>query len=326
MRLVKRVPLFVLAMTVSLGAAACGGGGDDDDDDVVDPAGTHYQYVLDELLMPTTATEANAYGLNLDGDEQGRPDNALGQIFATLAAQGNVDVQAGMDARIASGEILDLADVQAESLTTATNVRMRLFLGEDGDVPPNPADNFSGSELFAIRADSPTDSQVDGLVVTGHIRLGPGNLTVELVGFAGEPLVVPLIGARVEGDITADGIVNGKLGGGIPEQELDSLILPSVVDGLQSTVDAECAGAPPNCCPSGSNGETLLDLFDENQDCEITLAELLDNSLISSLLAPDVDLLDSTNGNVFSPRTDGIKDSLSLGVGFTAVGAQFPLP
>lgn len=294
--------------------------------DAPQPPEGHYQYVFDQIFLPTTATLANQYSFNVDSDPIGRPDNAFGQILSTIVASSDLDIQAGMNARIASGDVLDLADVEATSLVAADGVHLRTFLGEDADVPPNPADNFSGTETFVIRADSPTDSDVAGVVTAGHFDLGPGELTIELVGFAGEPLVVPLIGARVAGDITADGIANGKLGGGIPEEKLDEVIIPSLAEGLQASIDAECAGAPPNCCPPGSSGETLLDLFDENNDCTITLVELQDNSLISSLLAPDVDLLDSNNGNVFSPRTDGIKDSLSLGIGFTAVGANFALP
>lgn len=50
--------------------------------------------------------------------------------------------------------------------------------------------------------------------------------------------------------------------------------------------------------------------------------EVRENDLIAALLSPDVDLLDSDGA--FKPRTDGIKDALSLGLGFTAVTASFP--
>ena len=52
--------------------------------------------------------------------------------------------------------------------------------------------------------------------------------------------------------------------------------------------------------------------------------EFADDPLIGSLLSPDLDLFDGM-GN-FNPRVDGIRDSLSLGVGFTGVGATFPWP
>src|SRR3990172_8646312 len=100
MRLVKRVP-YVLAL-VLVATAACGSSsGDDDDDVVIDPAGTDHLYVVDRLLLPTTATQANQYGLTLDGDAQNRPDNALGQILSTLASQSSdVSLQDSIDEQI----------------------------------------------------------------------------------------------------------------------------------------------------------------------------------------------------------------------------------
>ena len=47
---------------------------------------------------------------------------------------------------------------------------------------------------------------------------------------------------------------------------------------------------------------------------------------MGALLAPDVDLLDSNNGDIFDPGKDGIEDCLSVGIGFHATRAQFDLP
>ncbi len=52
--------------------------------------------------------------------------------------------------------------------------------------------------------------------------------------------------------------------------------------------------------------------------------ELRMDDLIASILAPDVDLFDSTGA--FNPRVDGIKESVSLGVGLTCVPALFAVP
>ena len=53
----------------------------------------------------------------------------------------------------------------------------------------------------------------------------------------------------------------------------------------------------------------------------MSVDELRNNDLVSSLLSPDVDLFDE-NGD-FNPRTDEVKDALSFGLGFTAVPASF---
>jgi hypothetical protein len=361
MRLVKRVLLFVLAMTLSLGVAACGGTGDDDDDDEVDPDGTHHQYVLNELLMPTSATMANAYGLNLDGDEQGRPDNALGQILSTLASSADFDLQGTVDDQIVQGEIIILSNMQATSLTTASGVGVWVFLGNNPVPDPclNEEDEVCGQHLdgegsFGIDPASPEDALIVGQLVAGKYNGGPGTVTIEISLVEGEDssIVINLIGARMEiGQVTEGAMTNGKLGGAVTEDDLDDNIMPELHTILIDNIDADCTGEPvgetcpnpPDCapcgCEEGSTGRTLLDLFDEytepgddTPDCVVEFQELLDNSLISSLLAPDVDLLDCRDASNpphdcdFDPRKDEIKDSLSLGVAFNAVSGSFTLP
>jgi hypothetical protein len=40
------------------------------------------------------------------------------------------------------------------------------------------------------------------------------------------------------------------------------------------------------------------------------------------MFSPDLDLFDGSGQ--FAPNEDGVKDSLSFGAGFTAIGASFP--
>ena len=54
-------------------------------------------------------------------------------------------------------------------------------------------------------------------------------------------------------------------------------------------------------------------------DCDITLEEFRNNSAVSSLGAPDINLFD---GDELGPRSDDTKDSLSVGIAFTAVRAE----
>jgi hypothetical protein len=54
----------------------------------------------------------------------------------------------------------------------------------------------------------------------------------------------------------------------------------------------------------------------------VTLAELRDNALLGLLLEPDVDLLDEDG----EQHPDGVPDSVSLGISFTAVPAQYEIP
>ncbi|HUH02527.1 MAG TPA: hypothetical protein VML75_11050 [Kofleriaceae bacterium] len=339
MRLRRSLPLCILASALAFSTAACGGGGDDDDGNQPDPVGDDNTYVVSKIHMPTTAAQANMFGLNLDGDEQGRPDNALGQILSTLAGQagGSFDLQEAIDEQVNMGDIILLANVQATALTTATAVGTTVYLGDNpGTAPCVDANDtvcglhLDGSTTFDVSAASPGRSMATlvGQIVGGKLTGGPGKVTIELsLVQGGEALVVNLVGARVEiGAVTADTLMSGKLGGAITEEALDNDILPALHTILSDTIAEDCTGTAAPCCEADSTGQLLIDLFDESepQDCVVTLEELKNNSLIASLLAPDVDLFDGDPADDnFSPRTDGVKDSLSLGIGFNAVGGVF---
>ncbi len=291
-------------------------------DGFVDPTGDHTQFVANTIDVPTSASEAFALGLDIDGDPLMRPDNALGQVLATLSSMG-ADPQAAIDGFVADGELLEIFDVQATDLVTASDVGVSVFLGNDGDVPANPADNFSGSEMFVIEPGTPTDSLLYGSITSGHLSARGGTIPLKLLVFGGtSPIRVNLVGARVEANITATNLSIGRLGGGITEAEIDSVLIPGLADAFNAIVAEDCIGLT---CDPDSPGEDILDLFDTiDVDGVISVEEVRASPLISSLLAPDIDLFDSAGD--FNPRVDGVDDSLSFGVGFTAVGAVFDLP
>jgi hypothetical protein len=339
MRLANLLPSLILAPALSLSVVACGGNGDDDDngggDDVI--MGADNQYVMDSLLLPTTATEANMYGLNLDNDPQNRPDNALGSILSALAGQsGDLDLQATLDEQVAQGDI-----IKADQLTTWPDAGMWIYLGDNA----NPAactdaddmvcgNHLQGGASFDLHVDSPMgdESRLYADIIGGKLTAGPGNVTIQIsLVDGGDNLTLNLIGTKVEiATISETGLIGGKLGGAITEKDLDTVVLPALAGIIDGVIAEDCDVNATPCCPDGSTGETLLDLFDEDpKDCMVTLEELQNNSLIASLLAPDVDLLncpaeDSDPSEcTYEPRVDGVEDSLSLGLGFSGVPANF---
>src|SRR5690606_37162580 len=104
-----------LAATASFGLVACGDDGGDDDggnnlDPVeIDPAGTHTQYVVSELVVPANATQATNVALDLDGD--GRNENALGGLLGALATSAGLDLQSGVDEQLTAASFVLLASV-----------------------------------------------------------------------------------------------------------------------------------------------------------------------------------------------------------------------
>jgi len=290
----------------------------------IDPAGTTTVWVVDSVDLPSTATKANQLGFNLDCDEQGRPDNALGQIVATIYSYESSDLDAEVAALIAEGKLLHLMTLQSTGLVDATGVGLTLQHGIDLD--GDPTDNFSGDEPFAVDP-SIWSGTTSGDLVAGHLSLRGGELPLGLIlPTLDEPVILPIDGARVEADVSG-GRIEGRIGGAVPRDAVTFILIPFIYTALQRAIDRDCTGVATlqhRCgCQAGSFGETLIDLFDEEPtggDCVISLDELRNNSLASSLLAPDVDLLDQDG--VVDPRADGVKDSLSLGIGFTAVPAR----
>lgn len=323
-------PLLATTLVLSLACAGCGiFFGDDDAHDpdrgpcepleagTIDP-GTTYQYVIDSVDLPTTSAEASMFGANLDGDRQGRPDNALGQILSTIAGALGSDYDAKVRELIADGTILHLVEVRASNLEGAAAVGGRLFLGNDLDEDPD--DNFSGDESFAIEPGHPT-RPMSGAIINGRLDVSLGVLPLR-IGIPGvdEPFTLQLSAARLIADVTAEGL-DGRIAGVLSEEQVRDGVLPFLLRSFENSLALDC---PDGECVPGSQGELYLELFDADGDGSITLEEVENSSLVSALLAPDVDVFDEDRR--LNPRCDGVKESLSLGVGFTAVPAEFSPP
>jgi hypothetical protein len=319
MRSVHRSLLFV-ASAVSLSLAACGGGDDGDDggdDGVVE--GDLYKYVMNKMILPVGANSE----LAMDIDGNGRTDNRLGDILATLQSQsqGQLDLQASIDRGVAKGDITLLAEIQATALTTAPNAGFRAYLGTivspaactDETDETTCGQHLQGTGSFTAQSST---SLVPGDVVNGRFTGGPGTLQIQLA-LEGNLINLNLIEARAELTLSADGITEGIIGGAITKADLDANVIPAVATTIQSIIADDC-GQPAGTgidacgCPSGT-GRTLLGLFDTDDDCTASQTEVTDSPFIKTLLAPDLDLLDPPNQ----------ADSLSVAVGITTKKATW---
>ena len=335
MRLVNRACAILLSCG-ALALVGCGGGDDDGGGDgnmqmEEDPAGTDHTYVIDSLQVPTSANESSQLGLDIDGN--GQPDNALGGLLAALANQADLDLNGTVDEQIVSGGLVLLANLKAVDLSNATGAGLHVYLGDAATAMPAPCtdpemidtcgQHLMGDGMFDVKEDY--GAKVVGTIVSGSYTGGPGNITIELALADAATVPINLIGARATAGVTASGLTQGKLGGALRDEDIHNELIPAVADLIASLLESsECTTTAP-CCPEDSTGEQILTFFDDNADCAVTAEELEANSLISSTIGnPDLDLFDE-NGD-FNPRQDGTKDSLSLGIGFTAVGGTFTVP
>lgn len=291
--------------------------------DAPPPAADHHYYVMDSLLVPMNNTQARDFGLDLNGDQT--VDNQLGMVLATLDAQG-FELQTATTTQIDRGQILELFDLGATSFTTEPAATFAAYAG----ATPMPAPcagtsdttcrhHLAGTGTFTIAAGSPTNPALTGVIAAGAMTTAPGHLLAPITLFTppAMPLYVTLVGAKVQLAQASDpSILQLKLTGGITQTDIDGKLIPAMREGIQAQVVKDCTmlASPPTCgCPAGSTGKTMLDLFDSApKDCTVSVQEVRDNSLINSLLAPDVML----EGQM----------CLSYGVRASAVRAGFVAP
>jgi hypothetical protein len=242
----------------------------------------------------------------------------MGNIFSALAS---VDPEA-LSVQMLTTQAVDRGEILMLGALEECLPGLCLFTYHGSDPAPAPCTgpgdltcrrHLQGDGLFTI--DPPTDRFIPGTLAGGGFAGGPGQMVLELVLGAGGVAEVELIEARADlTGVSETAITGGKLGGAIPDASVQDDLIPAMHVSIAALIAADCAGAtPPDClCTSGSTGETLLGIFDDNQDCTVPLDEFRDNSLIMTLFRPDVD----TDG-------DDVQDALSVGVGVTAVGAAF---
>jgi hypothetical protein len=328
---------FLLAAAVLPSVVACGG--DDGEGNIV-PEGTHYHYVANQVLVPTTNTQAREYGLDLDGDKN--VDNQLGMVLSTLGGMG-FDIQSTLDTAVAEGSIVLLVDFQTKDFMNASAAGVQMFLGNNDMVTP-PACNagemynettktgckrhLDGSGMFVLDANSPTNAALGGRIVNGTFTGGPGDLSLQISLGGTAPIRLDLIGARAKGSglsemmlgtTTSGGFV---LGGAVTKEDIDNKVIPAIQQQLVPIIAEDCTDLtnPPGCgCANDSTGKTILSLFDtkladgtDGKDCAVSVDEIKNNSLIVSLLAPDVTI----NG----------KPALSLGIKASAIKATYTVP
>ncbi|MDB4961796.1 MAG: hypothetical protein JWP01_1795 [Myxococcales bacterium] len=314
---------FLLLAALPFSLVACGG--DDGGEPMIVPEGEHTQYVASKANVPTNNNQAREYGLDLDGN--GVADNQLGMVLGTLSTMG-FDIQTTIDDAVNEGSIILLVDFQTKDFTNTTAAGIKILLGSNpmpqpctDPAMPTPATcgkHLAGTGMFSISSTSPSDAALGGKIINGTFTGGPGDLSLQIALGSTEPLTLDLIGARAKASaITATDIGSVILAGALTESDLNTKVIPAIAAQIAPVIAADCTmpASPPGCgCMASSTGKTVLDLFDGGdgtpKNCMVSVEEIKMNSLIQSLLAPDVTI-------------NGVK-ALSLGIKIEAKHATFP--
>ncbi len=271
--------------------------------------GIQYHLVINKLLIPTTQAQTQEFALNVDGDSQQSTDNKFGGLLTLLvSASPGLELQSTLDQAVNTGQLVSLHVVKADNPLNDPSVSWSIFLGQKTQSAPK----FDGSDKFMLDPAAPINPPIVGSLTNSHFTGGPGSARVQMF-LLGQLIEVDLIGVHLETDLSAKGCANGKLGGGVTVDEFRGKLLPAIADGLNQIIKANQAEA-----------NTLLQVFDSDHNGIITFQELENNPMLMIAVSPDLDLLDAAGK--FNPSQDGVKDSYSVGLGFTCVPATFTAP
>jgi hypothetical protein len=328
--------IISLVSLLPLSFAACGSS--DTGDCTASGGSNTAKYVANAVMVPGSRSD---YAMDVNGD--GRADNQLGNIIGALEAQ-NLKVQDGVTAAVTAGDLIVLVSETSTDATYQSDgcATAQMNVGQMQAMP-----DFSGNGHFVIDT-----TQMAG-TFNGPIKAGkfssappattkhPVSIDIKLPLVAGSaPIPLSVIGAHLQFTRGADGkVTGGQLNGAIKNEVVQMNIIPGVAKLLTDRVTAD---------PTSSTNMQILSLFDTGGKadaacgatcknpaygdragmCAVAGDKIIDTcevstaSLIQNVLAPDVQMFDSA-GNYAPNKDNTTKDSLSIGLGFTAVGATF---
>jgi hypothetical protein len=275
-------------------------------------------HAVDVLDLPNSNAEANAYAIDLDGD--GSPENQFASLLTVLASNLDTDLGAATQLEITAGRIVHLVELRSSDPAFANDAAAvaTWYAGLPTPAPPL----FDGSDTFRYDPAFDPARFVAPLVAGSFVSANPATTTAPVllgvrIQIGAYITELPLQGARLKFTATATDLVQGQINGSISAEDIDSVFVPTLALAFDDAVQAD---------PQSSRSMQLLQVFDTSPtDGRISVDEVRNQSVIQSLLVPDVDIRDAQGNYAPNPANTG-PDSLSFGFGFTAVVSQTLLP
>ena len=289
--------------------------------DVTSATGTVYQFVFSKIVLPRSNGQ---FAIDLNGD--GQPDNQFGKVVDALAGYSNP--QAAADDGITRGATLELIGVQTADLQNSSMAGAALQPAKSMAAP-----DLSGKGMFTVDSAQPA-AQLFGRLSVGVLRTNDPATTTHPVStvvrfelaVGVDPIALKLNGAHVQGTLSSTGLTQGELHGSALKADFDSAMIPATAKLLTLQVQTN---------PLSTTTFLVESIFDiggcTNPDGSPAMAgdnridpcEVAQNAQIQSLFAPDVQIF-AADGTTYAPNPQNAhKDSVSVGLGFTAIPASF---
>lgn len=276
-------------------------------------------YIIDSVFLPVSNSEATTYAIDLNGD--GHVDNNLGSVFAVLAAQG-IDLNGSTNAAVDNGSVVHRIDLQSTdaSFTSDPAAQASWCVGRALPQPPL----FDGTDQAACDSSYVPGTFVAALSGGNFTSANPVTTTTPvtlniLIALGSQTVALPLNGARLSftSDNSGPGHLQGQLNGSILHADVNTEVLPALAAAFNSLIQND---------PTSPTANSIKSLFDTGcsgnpefaHDGQIEACELFESSLITALLAPDVQIYDALGHYAPNPANT-TPDSNSLGIRFTAV-------
>jgi hypothetical protein len=279
-----------------------------------------FRFVFESMSLPTAA---QLFASDVNGD--GRPDNAFANIINALNSQ-SLDLQGEIDAELKNGQLIVLLSLATEFATPAPDQRATVTLL--AGIPVKPSEH-----VYIVDASVPPLALV-GRIVAGrfvsddpHVAGSVPNRDIRIPFGPGASAVLPVHGLGLAFDVRGDGsaISNGQLTGSVRQVDVQSQLVPALAAGMTHLIQN---------APASPTAQTIQQLFDKGActnpngtvaqagDGVIDVCELLTSPLVMALLQPDVQIWDA-NGNYAPNPLGGNPDSMSIGLGFSAIAASY---
>lgn len=282
-----------------------------------------HEYIVAEMIQPTTAAEARTLGADLDGD--GDIDNKLGQINSLFPWAETINE--GIASQIRNGTIILLARLAVDRWPSDDYVGVQLLPGDTDPTRDATEDNLTSTGHARVAPDADQTLVVCGELMAGYLATCPGTLEVPFVIF-GVPVTLPLERAALvsEGIVDAYGWADVMIGGAISRDTMQTDLLPALIERwnediledpggstwgfIRNSIDCACDDSIEGC-ENAVNGQGECECWSEDPTdgtAPLTVTEMMCNALLATALRPDVD----TDG-------DMVPDLLSVGMKVNAV-------
>lgn len=264
-------------------------------------SGTLHAYVISQVIVPASSSEAATTGIDLDAD--GDVDNKLGSINAIMTPYLDPNGDAEINAQIDSGGRVFLVRLLVDGFGDDAMAIAQILRGATVTTPPA----FDGNDQLALSPNANASEFLCGDLVSDGLSVGsstdsltvPASLIVPAFVPVGTEVNLILDSAYIIGTTTEAGWTEVILAGMITPAEVQQVIYPLIADGSvdQTAIDLfdnNCDTSIPGCNPLPSGCI---------EDSVVHTDEIRCSALLNSAFAPDVDI-----------DNDGVNDGLSVGI------------